>query len=119
MPLVEEGWLDTEVTRLVAHEYLDRFRNENVDTLVLGCTHYPLLKKVIGETIGRNVRLIDSAEETAAQTARILREKGLAHDETDSARYRFIASDAPEQFLRVGGRFLGASIDRVETVTLG
>ena len=114
VPLVEEGWLDTEVTRLVAHEYLDRFRNENVDTLVLGCTHYPLLKKVIGETIGRNVRLIDSAEETAAQTARILREKGLAHDETDSARYRFIASDAPEQFLRVGGRFLGASIDRVE-----
>jgi glutamate racemase len=119
VPLVEEGWLDTEVTRLVAQEYLSRFDSEDVDTLVLGCTHYPLLKKIIGETIGREVRLIDSAEETAAQTAKTLREKGLAHDQTDDARYRFIASDAPDQFLRVGGRFLGASIDRVETVTLG
>jgi glutamate racemase len=119
VPLAEEGWLDTEVTRLVAHEYLDKFAESHVDTLVLGCTHYPLLKGVIGDVIGRKVRLIDSAEETAAETAATLREYGLAHEKTDSARYRFIASDAPEQFLRVGGRFLGASIDRVETVTLG
>jgi glutamate racemase len=119
VPLVEEGWLDTEVTRLVAHEYLDSLHEANVDTLVLGCTHYPLLKEVIGEVIGRKVRLIDSAEETAAETAATLREKELAHEATDSARYRFIASDAPEQFLRVGSRFLGSSIDRVETVTLG
>ena len=119
VPLAEEGWLDTEVTRLVAHEYLDSLHEADVDTLVLGCTHYPLLKGVIGDVIGRKVRLIDSAEETAAETAATLKEKGLAHDRTDDARYRFIASDAPEQFLRVGGRFLGSSIDRVETVTLG
>ncbi len=119
VPLAEEGWLDTEVTRLVAHEYLDSLHDADVDTLVLGCTHYPLLKGVIGDVIGRKVRLIDSAEETAAETAATLKEKGLAHDKTDDARYRFIASDAPEQFLRVGGRFLGSSIDRVETVTLG
>lgn len=119
VPLAEEGWLDTEVTRLVAHEYLDSFHDADVDTLVLGCTHYPLLKGVIGEVIGRKVRLIDSAEETAAETASTLRDSGLAHEVTDDARYRFIASDAPEQFLRVGGRFLGSSIDRVETVTLG
>jgi glutamate racemase len=119
VPLVEEGWLDTEVTRLVAHEYLDSLHDADVDTLVLGCTHYPLLKAVIGEVIGRKVRLIDSAEETAAETAATLKQTGLAHEKTDNARYRFIASDAPEQFLRVGGRFLGSSIDRVETVTLG
>lgn len=119
VPLVEEGWLDTEVTRLVAEEYLEPFKSGHVDTLVLGCTHYPLLKPVIGSVVGREVRLIDSAEETAAQTAATLKESGLAHEKTDSARYRFIASDAPEQFLRVGGRFLGSSIDRVETVTLG
>jgi glutamate racemase len=119
VPLVEEGWLDTEVTRLVAKEYLDPLRSAHVDTLVLGCTHYPLLKSVIGSVVGREVRLIDSAEETAAETATTLRDAGLAHSATDSARYRFIASDAPEQFLRVGGRFLGSSIDRVETVTLG
>ena len=119
VPLAEEGWLDTEVTRLVAHEYLDSFHDADVDTLVLGCTHYPLLKGVIGDVIGRKVRLIDSAEETAAETGAILKESGLDHDKTDDARYRFIASDAPEQFLRVGGRFLGSAIDRVETVTLG
>ena len=119
VPLAEEGWLDTEVTKLVAHEYLDPMERAHVDTLVLGCTHYPLLKRVIGGVVGRDVRLIDSAEETAAETGRILQERGLAHDATDGARYRFIASDAPEQFLRVGQRFLGASIDRVETVTLG
>ena len=119
VPLVEEGWLDTEVTRLVAHEYLDSLHDADVDTLVLGCTHYPLLKAVIGDVIGRKVRLIDSAEETAAETAATLKQTGLAHEKTDDARYRFIASDAPEQFLRVGGRFLGSSIDSVETVTLG
>jgi glutamate racemase len=78
-----------------------------------------LLKRVIGTSVGRDVRIIDSAEETAAETAAVLREKGLTHAHTDDARYRFIASDAPEQFLRVGQRVLGASIDRVETVTLG
>ena len=69
--------------------------------------------------MGRDVRLIDSAEETAAETAFILRDAGIANRDSDAARYRFIASDAPEQFLRLGQRFLGASIDRVETVTLG
>jgi glutamate racemase len=119
VPLVEEGWLDTEATRLIAREYLDPMANADVDTLVLGCTHYPLLKKVIGSVVGRDVRLIDSAEETAAETGEVLRERGMAHEATNDARYRFIASDAPEQFLRVGQRFLGASIDRVETVTVG
>ncbi len=119
VPLAEEGWLDTEATRLIAHEYLDPMANAHVDTLVLGCTHYPLLKEVIGSVVGRDVRLIDSAEETASETGAVLRERGITHALTDDARYRFIASDAPEQFLRVGQRFLGASIDRVETVTLG
>ena len=119
VPLAEEGWLDTEATRLIAREYLTPIAEKNVDTLVLGCTHYPLLKAVIGQAVGRDVRLIDSAEETAAETGATLRDAGLAHAETNDARYRFIASDAPEQFLRVGQRFLGSSIDRVETVTLG
>lgn len=119
VPLAEEGWLDTPATRLIAEEYLGPIADAGVDTLVLGCTHYPLLKRVIGLAVGRDVRLIDSAEETAAETASTLRAAGLEHAVTDDARYRFIASDAPEQFLRVGQRFLGSSIDRVETVTLG
>jgi glutamate racemase len=119
VPLAEEGWLETEATSLIAKEYLGPMAEKHVDTLVLGCTHYPLLKRVIGTVVGRDVRLIDSAEETAAETAVTLRDAGLAHEATNDARYRFIASDAPEQFLRVGQRFLGSSIDRVETVTLG
>lgn len=119
VPLAEEGWLDTPATRLIAAEYLGPIADAGVDTLVLGCTHYPLLKRVIGLAVGRDVRLIDSAEETAAETASTLRAAGLEHAVTDDARYRFIASDAPAQFLRVGQRFLGSPIDRVETVTLG
>jgi glutamate racemase len=119
VPLVEEGWFDSEVTKLVAREYLSSLTDGAIDTLVLGCTHYPLLKKIIGQTVGRSVRLIDSAEETASQTAAMLKEKGLETPRLDDAHYRFIASDAPEQFLRLGRTFLGAPIQRVETITLG
>lgn len=118
VPLVEEGWLDTDATRLVAREYLGDLAGV-IDTLVLGCTHYPLMKRVIGETVGRTVRLIDSAEETAAETATTLRDRGLEHGRQSEPDYRFIASDLPDQFLSVGQRFLGKSIDSVETITLG
>jgi len=74
---------------------------------------------VIGETVGEKIRLIDSAEETAAETGVLLREHGLANEVAHSPALRFIASDLPEQFLNVGQRFLGASIDHVETITLG
>lgn len=118
VPLVEEGWLNAEATVLVAEEYLRPLASSGVDTLVLGCTHYPLLKPVIGETVGRGVRLIDSAEETAAETARVLAERGLRRAGA-RPRHRFIASDAPSQFLSLGRRFLGSAIEDVETVTLG
>ena len=70
VPLVEEGWTEHEAARLVAREYLEPLRAEAIDTLVLGCTHYPLLKPLIAEIIGDSVQLIDSAAETAAETAR-------------------------------------------------
>jgi len=119
VPLAEEGWLETEATNLIAREYLAPMVDADIDTLVLGCTHYPLLKGAIGAVVGSGVRLIDSAEETAAETAAILKEKGIDCDTTRTAQHRFIASDAPEQFLRVGQRFLGSTIDSVETITLG
>jgi len=119
VPLVEEGWLDSEVTRAVARNYLAPIVSAEVDTLVLGCTHYPLMKTVIGNVVGREVRLIDSAHETARQAGEILRAHGLENVTPDGARYRFIASDAPDTFLGLGERFLGSPIDRVETLTLG
>jgi glutamate racemase len=119
VPLVEEGWLDSEVTRAVARNYLAPIVSAEVDTLVLGCTHYPLMKTVIGNVVGREVRLIDSAHETARQAGEVLRAHGLDNETPDGARYRFIASDAPDTFLSLGQRFLGSPIDRVETLTLG
>ena len=118
VPLVEEGWTNHEATHLVAREYLDPFMTEHIDTLVLGCTHYPLLKPLIGEIIGRRVRLIDSAEETALDTGRLLSEHGIEAMAVQGT-YRFIASDDPAQFLKLGQRFFGDAIEHVEVRTVG
>jgi glutamate racemase len=119
VPLVEEGWVDTEPTRAIARNYLAPLVAAEVDSVVLGCTHYPLMKTVIGNVVGREVRLIDSAEETARETGQVLRINRLENTTPDQAKYRFIASDAPDTFLGLGERFLGSAIDRVEAVTLG
>jgi glutamate racemase len=123
VPLVEEGWLDTEATRLIARHYLAPIVEAGIDTLVLGCTHYPLLTPILGPIVGTSVRLIDSAHATAAATRAAIEDAGLGRPmvsaEGATPRYRFIASDAPDQFLRSARRFLGATIERVETHTLG
>ena len=120
VPLVEEGWVDRDATRLIAHEYLEPLQRAGVDTLVLGCTHYPLLKPLLAEILGEDVVLIDSAHETAAETARVLSSRGLLNTEpNDKPAHRFIASDAPDHFLRLGQRFLGSTLECVEHLTLG
>jgi glutamate racemase len=119
VPIVEEGWLDHEATRLIAREYLAPVVEAGVDTLVLGCTHYPLLKPLLRDVMGPSVRLIDSAEETAAEAGRTLAEDGLAAPPASESAYRFVASDDPDQFLRVGQRFLGGAVENVEIRTLG
>ncbi len=120
VPLVEEGWLEHAVTRAVAHEYLDPLLADGIRALVLGCTHYPLLVPLLTELAGPEVALIDSADETAAATADILASLGLAATaRATPPRHRFIASDAPDRFLALGQRFLGATIDHVEHVTFG
>jgi glutamate racemase len=119
VPLVEEGWTDHDATRLIAREYLEPMLAADIDTLVLGCTHYPLLKPLLREVLGPDVRLIDSAEETAAETARTLDEQRLAAAVDADPTYRFIASDDPLQFLRLGQRFLGSTMEGVEVRTLG
>lgn len=116
VPLVEEGWIDHPATRLVAQEYLAPLRSAHVDTLVLGCTHYPLLAATLQAEMGDNVRLIDSAAETAVETSRVLQEHNLFASATSAPRHRFIASDAPDRFLALGRRFLGATITDVEHI---
>ncbi len=118
VPLVEEGWTTHDATRAITREYLAPFLHDEVDTLVLGCTHYPLLKPLIADVVGPRVRLIDSAEETAADARRMLAEHDLSAPAGEGS-YRFIASDDPQQFLALGQRFFGETIECVEIRTFG
>ena len=117
VPLVEEGWIDHPVTRQVAQEYLAPLVAEKINALVLGCTHYPLLKSLLCRVLGPGVALIDSAAETAGETGRTLRDAHLAAPQDAVPQYRFVASDDPLQFLQLGQRFLGDAIESVETHT--
>jgi glutamate racemase len=117
VPLVEEGWIDHPITRQVAQEYLSPLIDEKITALVLGCTHYPLLKSLLCRVLGPGVALIDSAAETAAETGRILRDDDLAALDDAQPTHRFVASDDPLQFLQLGQRFLGNAIEGVETHT--
>lgn len=119
VPLVEEGWTDHAAARLIAHEYLDPMLAEGIDTLVLGCTHYPLLKPLFAELLGPSVRLIDSAEQTAAEVGAVLHAHGLAADAGAAPAHRFYATDDSAQMLRLGQRFLGCAVERVDQLTLG
>jgi glutamate racemase len=111
VPLVEEGWIDHEVTRAVARHYLEPLRAGGVDTCILGCTHYPLLGEVIGEVLGGGVTLIDSGESVAAEVAGVLGDRGLrARAPAPGHRYRFFVSDQPEQFAAQGARFLSHAL---------
>ena len=117
VPLIEEGWMDHAATTLVAREYLAPFLKEKVNAVVMGCTHYPLLKNVLCRELGPGVALIDSAAETASETGRVLCEHGLQAPEGTLPTHRFIASDDPLQFLQLGQRFLGDAIEGVEVHT--
>jgi glutamate racemase len=119
VPLVEEGWMDHGATRLIAEEYLEPLLRQHIDTLVLGCTHYPLLKPLLAAVLGTGVTMIDSAEETAIETAAVLREGALTAPKNRVPAHRFIASDDPLMFLQLGQRFLGGTIESVEVKTLG
>ena len=113
VPLAEEGWVDNEVAQLAAQSYLGSLAQSGIDTLILGCTHYPLLRNVIRETVGRGVRLIDSGVVTAAVVQRVLRERDLLRQARNGSGSYFV-TDAPERFMKVGARFLGTPVDAVQ-----
>jgi len=117
VPLVEEGWLDHPVTRLTAREYLKPVLcHIDLDTLVLGCTHYPLLKPLLQEVVGDSIRLVDSAEAMAEQTADVLTEMSLRNPERSPPRYEFCVTDVPLRFQTIGERFLGRTLYNVRVV---
>lgn len=113
VPLVENGWIDRddEVTRLVAARYLAPLQAQDVDTVVLGCTHYPLLKALLGDLLGDDVVLIDAGRETADACARRLADADALRAPHSPATPTFYVSDRPEDFVRVADMFLGCAVE--------
>jgi glutamate racemase len=120
VPFVEEGWFDHPAAELVAREYLQPLQAAVVDVLVLGCTHYPLLKPLLARVLGPDVRLIDSAAETAIAVRRELESGGLLAPSAagNGPVHQFVVSDDEPRFRRVGARFLGEKLQNVELVPL-
>jgi glutamate racemase len=116
VPLVEEGWLDDDITIMTLKKYLPEMISEKVDTLILGCTHYPLLEKTIQKIMGESVRLIDSGKETAKAVKQVLIETNLLNQSEKSGQDKFFVSDIPMKFEEIGSRFLGKKLENVERV---
>jgi glutamate racemase len=110
VPLAEEGWVDNGVATTTAQLYLSSLQHSGIDTLVLGCTHYPLLRDVIAAIMGPRVTLVDSAAATAAALRNRLEHEDLLRPR-GTGRASFFVTDAPERFVKVGSRFLGAHVD--------
>jgi glutamate racemase len=118
VPLVEEGWVEHRVTEEVAHIYIDEvFRDgaRNADVLVLGCTHYPLLRPLLRRVVPQRVEIVDSAESTAARVVEML---GKDCGQGPLGELRCYATDSVEKFRRLGGKFLGCSIENIELVDI-
>jgi glutamate racemase len=116
VPLVEEGWYNHNVARLVAEDYLRPLTEMDVDVLILGCTHYPLLRGLIADVMGPDVQLVDSAAETAREVDDLLAEKDMHRVDEQPASHAFAASDAPLRFRDVGRTFVGDVVGVVEHV---
>ena len=118
VPLVEEAWTDHPVTYRIAEIYLEFFKKKQIDTLILGCTHYPLLKKVISDILGPKVALIDSATFLARELQMILQNKGLLNQQKTTGELRFFVTDMPEHFYSLGKLFLKRAIFPVKHIDI-
>lgn len=119
VPLAEEGWLQNDISKNIAFEYLSELKKFDIDTLILGCTHYPLLKETIGEVIGKNVVLIDSAEQVSDKVSKIIDQNGAEKRENSKTSLReFYLTDNSETFISVAKSFLGEDMREVKLVDI-
>ncbi|MEQ9617868.1 MAG: glutamate racemase [Deltaproteobacteria bacterium] len=118
VPLADEGWTEGEITELIAEQYLEPFRQIGIDVLVLGCTHYPLLKRTIQKVVGEDITLVDSAEETAKEIEKILSENDIVNRGSGSPSRQYFLTDVSDSFLSVAGRFLGENIEKIDMVDI-
>jgi len=133
VPLIEEGWIDKlqlinsdyyqtinheNILRQLSAEYLAPLKNFGIDVLVLGCTHYPAIKNIIQDIIGKNVTVVDSSLETAKEVKKILEENKLCKFRNNKPKYKFFVSDNPESFKKIGSLLLGQEIKYVKKVKI-
>ena len=116
VPLVEEGWLNGAISRLAAGRYLKPLIRQRIDTLIMGCTHYPLLAQTIHKELGAAVALVDSAKQTAQEVHGVLSGTDTLSHNHSRARYRFFVTDEPTHFNRISQQFLGKAIGSAERV---
>ena len=114
VPLAEEGWANTHVAREVAEIYLEPLIDAGIDTLVLGCTHYPILRGTIEKVVGNKVQIVDSAETTAMAVRAAVADAGT----NGTPEHRFLVTDSEDRFRRIAAEFLGYEIENVELVTI-
>jgi len=116
VPVVEEGWIDKKVTFDIANEYLSGLKKKKVDTLILGCTHYPILKPVLRKVMGKNVCLVDSAQEVVLEVKKVLKKRGLNNESLRKGKSKFLISDKPQKFKNIAKIFLGREIKNIKRV---
>lgn len=116
VPLVEEGWLAGDIPQAIAEQYLGGLKKEDIDVLILGCTHYPLLKAVISRVMGDKVALVDSGEAAAESLGQLLDERGLNADEGFKGEDHIFVTDVPRKFKEVASQFLGGDLPNVTMV---
>jgi len=118
VPIVEEGWENSDVAYMTAKKYLLELKEHNIDSLVLGCTHYPVLRYTIDKVLEGKVTLVNPAYETAKAVKALLKENNLLSSKLDGGVQRFFVSDDPEKFKRIGGNILRTEIVSIEKVDI-
>ena len=118
VPLAEEGWIDHKATEIAAKEYLIELKEKNIDSLILGCTHYPILMPVIQKVVGKSVKLIDSGSPAAKIVEEYLNGRGLRNQSVHHGQSEFYVSDVPTTFREVAERFLGRKLTHLHKVEL-
>jgi len=118
VPLIEGGFIEAEETKKVAKEYLKPLLKEEIDTLILGCTHYPLLAKILRERTGPNVAFVDPAEEAVADVKRLLQKSGTMKSKTSAPKYEYLVTGSVVQFQDLGSRLLGKPITHAKHVII-
>ncbi|MDR0823364.1 MAG: glutamate racemase [Endomicrobium sp.] len=118
VPIVEEGWTNTKIANETAQIYLNPLIDKKIDSLVLGCTHYPLLKSALIKVIGKNIKLVDSANAVSCEVKRVLNERNLFSNKNRPAVLTFYTSDNPKKFQKLGSIFFEQKIPKVKKVIL-